>query len=230
MKKINCAVDYRKLRLNNLNSPEFSHLLMLLFWPVYGIVFMVLEKCIITEYNMVYMPFDDVIPFCEYFVVPYYFWFVYIIGMLAYTMFFNIEGFRKFMMFIIISNSLTLLIYLLYPTAQDLRPVVFVRDNIFTDIVKMLYSFDTNTNVCPSIHVINSLAVWFTTRHDEKISQSAFWRSFFTVSTILISLSTVFLKQHSVIDVIAGVILSVIVYPVVFRKVQILDKKTEKFI
>jgi len=111
MKKWELAVDYRKLRPSNLNTPEFSHLLMLLFWPLYGIVFFTLEQLLDLEYHVMYSFIDDFIPFCEFFVIPYYFWFVFMIGMLVYSFLFNIDTFRKYMKFIIISNfELTTLI------------------------------------------------------------------------------------------------------------------------
>lgn len=36
--------DYRKFRLSKRNDPEFSHLKLLLFWPIYGLVFFALER------------------------------------------------------------------------------------------------------------------------------------------------------------------------------------------
>lgn len=33
-------VDYRKFRLSKINTPEFSHLKMLIFWPLFGLMFL----------------------------------------------------------------------------------------------------------------------------------------------------------------------------------------------
>jgi len=109
LKQGNKMIDYRKLRLKNLTSPEFSHLLLLLFWPVYGILFWLAEKGFsghgfYENYTPIYSPLDDFIPFCEIFVIPYYIWFGFIIGMLLYTMLFDAAAFRK-MMWIVISRS-----------------------------------------------------------------------------------------------------------------------------
>ena len=155
MKKLTFAADYKKLTPAKLKTPEFSHLLLLLYWPLYGIAFLLLERFVSADYHYVECSLDSYIPFCEFFVIPYYFWFVFLIGMLLYSMLLNIETFKKFMWYIIITNTITLLFYAIYPTAQDLRPAVFERHNIFTVIVGKLYNFDTNTNVCPSLHVIN---------------------------------------------------------------------------
>ena len=36
--------DYRQFRLRKLNTPEFSHIKLLLFWPVFGLAFLALER------------------------------------------------------------------------------------------------------------------------------------------------------------------------------------------
>lgn len=124
-------VDYRKFRFHKLNTPEFSHLWLLLFWPIYGLVFAFLERGLpwlaglfgheITYYA-IWCPLDDLIPFCELFIIPYYLWFVFLVGMLLYSMFFEIPTFKKYMWFIIITYSITCLIYAVFPNMQELRP------------------------------------------------------------------------------------------------------------
>ena len=114
----------------------------------------------------------------------------------------------------------TCIIYFIYPSAQDLRPEEFLRDNIFTDIIKRLYAFDTNTNVCPSIHVTGaisvSIAAW-NSKHFKNVPA----RMAFSIITVLICLSTVFLKQHSALDVFWGVVLCMIAWSVI----KIYEKK-----
>lgn len=216
-------IDYRNFRFSKLNTPEFKHVKLLLYWPVYGLVFLLLERGLSLNYHTISCPLDDKIPFCEFFLIPYYFWFVFLIGMLLYTFLVDPECFQRYMIFIMITYSVTCLIYVIYPTAQELRPTVFERQNIFTDIVSFLYAFDTNTNVCPSLHVIGSFAVLFASWHTPRF-QTRGWRFFFWFCTILISVSTVFLKQHSIIDVIAAIPLCMIAYPLAFC-----NRKQKKF-
>lgn len=226
-------VDYRSFRLNKLNTPEFKHVKLLLFWPIFGLAFMFLERVVNTDYNAVYCRLDDLIPFCEYFVIPYYFWFVFLIGIQVYSFFFDIPAFKNYIEFTIITYTLTLLIYMIYPTSQELRPVDFERDNIFTTIVSMLYNFDTNTNVCPSMHVIGSFAVYFTARKSKLFSAKP-WRIVFFLTALLISISTVFLKQHSVVDIFYALIVCAVAYPFVFMKdkIKFLEKhkKTAQYV
>lgn len=210
------VVDYRKLRFHNLNSDEYKHLKLLLYWPLYGLLFLFVERFYpVDHYITMYCPLDDRIPFCEWFLIPYLFWFAYLIGMCLYTLLYDIDAFKKMMKFIIFTYSVTIIIYLLWPTCQELRPVTFERDNILTRFMAGFYQFDTNTNVCPSIHVIGSMAVLFASYHCKGI-QSVGWKIAFTVTCVLICLSTVFLKQHSVLDVIAALPICAIAYYLCF--------------
>ena len=205
-------VDYRKLRPSNITSPEFRHLLLLLYWPIYGLTFLILERGLTLNYHPVEAALDAKIPFCEYFVPAYYFWFVFLIGIHFYTGFFDVPAFKKLMYFIIITYTITSVIYIIYPTKQELRPAEFSGDNIFIAIINGLYNFDTNTNVCPSLHVIGSFAVLFTSWHCKRF-KTFWWQFGFVSATVLICLSTVFLKQHSVIDIWTALAVCALAYP-----------------
>lgn len=209
-------VNYRNLRWHNRNSEEFRHLKLLLYWLVYGILFYLLEAVWQPDsYFSVQCFIDDYIPFCEAFVIPYIFWFVYLIGIHLYTLLYDVPAFKKLMRFIIISYSISLIIFFLFPNQQDLRLDHFERSNALTDFVSFIYQVDSNTNVCPSLHVVGSLAVWFTAR-ETKLYQDGTWKIFFQGTTPMICFSTVFLKQHSIIDVIAGYAVGYLTYKLVF--------------
>lgn len=214
--EVRFLVDIRKLRLSNITSPEFSHILLALYWPAYGIAFGLLETLRPLEAcHPVWCALDDMIPFHELFLVPYLFWFVFLVGMNLYLGLFEPGEFRRFMYFIMFTYSVTLVIYLIYPTCQNLRPESFERDNFLTRFMAGFYAFDTNTNVCPSIHVCGSLAVSFAACHT-RLFRHPVWKIAFLAMGLLISASTVFVKQHSVIDVFAAFILSAIGYVAVY--------------
>ena len=212
------AVEYYKdLRLQNLTSQKYRHVLMALYWALYGAVFGILEahlpRWLDISYQAVYCKWDDLIPFCEWFVIPYYYWFVFLIGFGAFWFFFEPEIFREWMWAIILSYSVTVVVYLAWPNMQTLRPMAFERDNLLTRIVQRLYDFDTNTNVCPSIHCLGSYATAFAGCHSQRLS-GGWWKTSFIFTAVLISASTVFLKQHSIIDVLAAVGVGGICYAV----------------
>ncbi len=212
MAKKYAVVDYRSLRPNNLFSKKFRHLLLLLYWPIFLVLFEILEHVHEpAKWNVMYVPFDDMIPFNELFVIPYLMWFVFMAGMVVYLMFFDVEGFKKYMWSVIVVYTISLIFFYVYPTSQELRPAVFERDNILTRFMYHFYQFDTNTNVCPSLHVVGALMVVSASWHTERFKPMK-WKIAFTVVGCLISISTVFLKQHSIIDVIVGVGVAVVSY------------------
>ena len=231
------AIEYYKdLRLHNLTSERYIHILMALYWGVYGCVFGILEAHFPRWFDITYVPIscrlDDLIPFCEWFIIPYYYWFLFLIGFGTFWFFFEVGAFREWMWAIMLSYSATVVIYIAFPNMQELRPVVFDRDNFLVDAVKGLYDFDTNTNVCPSIHCLGSYATAFAGLHSRKLC-GIWWKLSFVLSAVLISASTVFLKQHSILDVFAAIGVAVVCYVVqyhVFPRYMTARGREENFV
>ncbi len=214
----NDLIDYRQIRLHNLTSPAFRHVWYLLFWPLFGLVFQLMERLWVDRnWTVMYHPLDDVIPFCELFVIPYMWWFLFLAGMVVFTLFFDRRAFVGMMKFIMLTYGITLLIYVIFPNMQELRPPEFARDNFLTRFMADFYEFDTNTNVCPSMHVSGAIAAMVASFHI-KYFRSLPWRIYFVVATVLICLSTVFLKQHSVLDIPPSLLLCAIAYPISFPR------------
>ena len=215
---MNPLVDYRKLRWSNINSEQYKHLKLLLYWPVYGLLFLFVERFYQVDfYYPMYCPLDDLSPFCEWFLIPYLFWFVYLVGMHLFALLYDVDAFKLMMKYIILTYSAAIIIYLIWPTCQQLRPASFERDNILTRFIAAFYQFDTNTNVCPSIHVIGSLAVMEAALWS-KVIRSKGIKTAFVIVAILICISTVFMKQHSVLDILAALPICLTGHILYFRK------------
>lgn len=221
-------VDYRRFRLNRLDTPEFCHLKWLFFWPVEGLLFGYLERFRQVEsYYAMHCPLDDLIPFHEIALIPYLFWFVILVGMQVYLAFYDTKAFCRMLKYITITYSAALVAYFLFPTCQELRPETFARNNVLTRFIAWFYQFDTNTNVCPSIHVMGAVATmlggW-----DCKTLQKPGWKIAFFVSMALISLSTLFMKQHSVVDVAAALVVCVIACPICYPKREFVKARSKE--
>ena len=126
------------------------------------------------------------------------------------------EGFKRYMTYVGVAFFTVIALYLLFPNRQDLRVTQFPRDNLFTRLVALVYSQDTNTNVCPSLHVVGSMAVCFAAWNCRRLRkpwiQGAIWAFAF-----LVAVSTVFVKQHSALDVMAGIVLGTLMDQIVYR-------------
>ena len=197
------VVDYRPFRLSKLNTPEYNHLLYLLGWVGYFILYFLTENLIPAERCYpVHCWLDDVIPFNEIFVIPYTFWYVLIVISLLYFLLYNPDSFKKLMGFIIVTQVVAVAVYIIFPTRQDLRPEVFPRENILTWVMGLIYTFDTNTGVCPSLHVAYSIGIASVWCKEKGVAKG--WKVFVVIAAVLISISTAFVKQHSVVDIIAA--------------------------
>lgn len=217
-------VDYRTFRLSKLNDPQFSHLKLLFGWVVYFALYVLTENLIPAENcKPVYMWLDGVIPFHEIFVIPYVFWYLLIVISLVYFLLYDIENFKGLQKFIIVTQLVAMLIYIVFPSRQDLRPTVFPRDNFLTDIVRLLYSVDTNTGVCPSLHCAYSLGIasaWL-----KQKDANILWKIFVVIAVILICLSTCFIKQHSAVDFFAAIPVCLLAEYIAYGKYWKMRKK-----
>lgn len=188
---------------------KYDHIWLLLYIPIYVFFFNVLETWISPEFNywVSYMPLDDLIPFNELYVIPYVIWFPYMFLMGGYLFFMDKDAFIRY----IIGFSTALICFAIFPNGQDLRPEVFPRDNFLVDMVKDLYANDTNTNVLPSMHVIGAWLIFFVYLDCERLKK--WWHiSYALILAVLTTLSTVYIKQHSFLDVIWGIIWCIPIY------------------
>ncbi|MFI3209133.1 MAG: phosphatase PAP2 family protein [Eubacteriales bacterium] len=186
---------------------------LLLFAAFYLAGFFFVENITVTEYHIISSVLDDYIPFCEYFVIPYFLWFPYMLVPVIYFYIHNRRDYNKLAIMGALGMTLFLIISLIYPNTLIIRPETFARDNIFTACVSFLHSIDTCTNVFPSIHVYNSLVVHMVIIKSENLKGKLAIHITSWILCISIILSTVFLKQHSVIDVFGAFALYAILYP-----------------
>ena len=197
---------------------EKEHYLLLLYPPIYLFFFAKLEKMPTDSVHIISHPVDSMIPFVEIFVVPYLLWFFFIAGFGVFFFFAEKESFKKMMYFEMIGMTFFLCLSYCYPNGLELRPEYFERSNIFIDLVKIVYAKDTSTNVLPSIHVYNSLGVLFTVKQSKRLNNHIFVQEFSFVMTVLIVLSTMFIKQHSIVDVALAFVLSYMSWTVLFQE------------
>lgn len=211
---------------------KYKHAWILLYFFIYMPWFLILESKVVTDYTIVTIDLDKWIPFNELFVIPYLLWFAYIAVTIAFFFFASKTDFYRCCSFLFIGMTICLIIYTIWPNGQNLRPTTFARDNILVDIAKTLYSTDTSTNVCPSIHVFNSIGAHIAIAKSVKLRKHKWVARGSFVLMVLICLSTMFLKQHSAFDVICSVMLSgfmyVVVYKVDYQKILAMLKEKKK--
>lgn len=196
-------IDYRGLSLKTITEPRYRHLLLLSGWLVYFLLYFLTENLIPPERcHPIHCALDDLIPFNELFLIFYGGWYALVAGALLRTLLYDAERFKKVQTFIMITQGVAMLCYILWPSRQDLRPEVFPRENFLTAIMAFIYEFDTSTGVCPSLHVAYSLGILSVGLKDDTISKP--WKAALTVFVVMICVSVCFVKQHSALDVLAA--------------------------
>lgn len=196
---------------------QYKHGLLLLYFFLYFPWFSYLEKTVTTHFHVIHVALDDYIPFCEYFIIPYLAWFGYVAFGVFYFFFKNKEEYYRLCTTLFTGMTIFLIVSTLYPNGHYLRPTYFDHNNICIQLVKWLYSTDTPTNLFPSIHVYNSICVNAAIWHSEDFKKHKAVRYGSAVLMVLIILSTMFLKQHSVFDVVTGTVLAAFLYSVVYN-------------
>lgn len=179
----------------------------ILYLPVYLFFFFMIERRTV-DVTYINIPFDDLIPFIEVFIVPYLLWFPFIFLAIGYLFVKDKYEFFAMCWSLMIGMTLFIIISFVFPNGLTLRPEVLPRDNVFTRLVAGLYSNDTPTNVLPSIHVFNSLVCGVSFANTLKREGHKIAAFCSVAMAALITISTMFVKQHSVVDVVAALVLS----------------------
>ena len=201
--------------LRRMARPEA---LYVLFIPIYLACFALVERAVPGDgfYHVSYLPLDDRIPFVECFVIPYCLWYPLLAGTGVFLLLADPAELRRYMRFLMLGFGFSLLFCLAVPNGQELRPEVFARDNLFTALLELIYAADTNTNVFPSMHVIGCGAVvWAAFGGGAALRR---FRGGAAALCLLVCASTVLVKQHSVLDVIAGAAVSLLIGTLLYRK------------
>ena len=201
----------------NLLAPDKRHWLWVLYLPLYIAAFFWVESYVSSSapyWVSCWPAVDNAIPFCPPFVLAYYVWLPFMVAPGLYYGLRYPDCFRRYMQFIIIGFTASIVFFCLFPNGQNLRPASFSEDNIFTRLIGLIYAADTNTNVLPSIHTLGSTLVVIS------IFDCPAFKPWFRAVSVLIAIiicaSTVFIKQHSILDFFAGILLAVPLYFLVY--------------
>ncbi len=197
---------------------KYKHGLILSYFFIYMAWFTYLERTITTKFTSIHTSLDDLIPFNEYFIIPYFLWFVYIAVTVAYFFLTSKQDYYKCCAYLFTGMTICLFIYTFFPNGHHLRVDLnsLGRSNIFIDMLAGIYRIDTATNVFPSIHVFNSVGACIAISKSERLHKIKWLQWSVLFLTIMICLSTVFLKQHSLLDVLGALVLNLILYIIVY--------------
>jgi len=190
-------------------SGYFYRILFIILIPIaQSIYFLINLTTTSASAHNVTIFLDKLIPFNEWFVIPYVFWYGYTFGALLLLAYFDHKTYYKLLFSIFIGMLVCFVIYLTYPSTV-FRPEGIVPDNILKKTVLLIYSNDRPYNCLPSIHVLDTLLI---TMFLFKYNKSFLIKGSSAFICVLIYMSTLFIKQHSILDAVASTILGAILF------------------
>lgn len=186
---------------------NYFPLLYLLSIPMLHTIYDYLNKNH-TEATNIMSTVDKQIPFIPAFIVPYIGWYFFMFFYLIYFFQKDRKIYYESLIAINIGMVVCYIIYFFFQTTVP-RPVL-VGNELFTNLVRFIYLNDQPYNCFPSIHVLTTFIIMYGLYRSE--ITSLFHRYFVYGFGTLIILSTIFIKQHAMIDGVASIILVLTTY------------------
>ena len=178
---------------------KYRYLLLQAYWLIYLPWFAYLENHVTKHFHVIHMELDDAIPFVSAFCIPYFLWFGYVAIAFCYTYLHDKQEYLRTCAFLFMGMTIFLIVSTVYPNGHYMRSNVVLGSGVFDQIVRWLWSTDTLTRS--------------ENLRDNKLVK---YGSFTLMCSII--LATVFIKQHSVFDVMTALLMALVLYPVAYGK------------
>jgi membrane-associated phospholipid phosphatase len=198
-------------------AKPYQHWFLLIPLALSGVWFSLLEQKVLTPEYLLHIRLDDYIPFTPLFVIPYALWYFYVAATAVFLFVRSPRDFARMAIFLALGMMIACTIYTLFPNGQALRPVLRGYEEPLVRLIRFIYASDTPANSAPSIHVVYSVAAHAAIARYNSRRQIPMVNGASFILAGLCILSTVFIKQHSVIDLTAGLLLSALLYFIIYR-------------
>ncbi len=196
---------------------QYKHAWVFVYFIIYVPWYFGLQLRADNAFQDVYIGIDAATPFIAEFIYPYIYWFLFVAGTIAYLFLKHRKEFYQCIAFLFIGMTVCLIIFTIYPTSYNHRPDVISGSPLTQYLVNFIYTADKSQNVFPSIHVYNSIACAIALIKCVDFKDKIWIKIFASVSALMITLSTMFIKQHSILDAGAALVLSIIMYVIVYK-------------
>ena len=107
------------MKLSQLRSRCRPHLWYQLYWVVYLIWFFWLDLTVTAPKYILHSPLDDLIPFNEWFVLPYCSWFLLLAGVTAALWWCDTASYDKLCMTMFSGMTFCLIVYMILPNGWN---------------------------------------------------------------------------------------------------------------
>lgn len=126
----------------------------------------------------------------------------------------NKESFYKYITALFLAITISTIIFFFFPTTMLRENIVI--NNLSTFLVNLIYLVDTPVlNCLPSMHCIICFLFIYIALNDTKITKGE--KLIIVIWSFLVILSTLFVKQHVILDVISAFIISITIYLIIIK-------------
>jgi membrane-associated phospholipid phosphatase len=210
--------------LKKVDWKKYSPLLLMLVFPILGFMYEMSDNNSHQEVYRLLTAVDQSIPFIKAFALPYSIWIFYIYVCLFYFFKKDINVYYRALLTYVVCTLLCYFIYSVFQTTVP-RPVVIGSDPI-SELMRYIYNRDQPFNCFPSIHCFSSYMVM-------RMVWTGSFRNKWNMTLItgmssLIIISTLFVKQHVIMDALAGMFLVEVVVAVIVLFEQKLKVSRER--
>ncbi|MDU5105599.1 phosphatase PAP2 family protein [Clostridium sp.] len=202
----------------NINEIKWLDLAWFIILPIININY-VIAGALAKSGKDLSLTLDKEIPYVSAFIFPYIYWYAFVFLGLVFILSKDRKRYLRSLMVIYISMCICYLFYYFYPVEIS-RPIIS-NNTLPNRLVNLIYEADRPFNCFPSIHVLNTYIIIRFTR----IKDNKSWFIYTSIIGILIILSTLFIKQHFILDGVAAIIIAEIV---IFATKRIEDKYIER--
>lgn len=170
---------------------------------------------------------DNKIPFISQFVLIYVFWYTMLFWVPYYVFNKNKDSFYKYTVTFVITTLIAGVIFISFPNTVVRANIT--DNNISSQLVEIIYKLDDpGINCLPSIHCLYSFLFIFAIL-DTKSNSPKWMKILITTLSILVVLSTLFIKQHVIYDAIAAFTIGFLVWTItdkfrLYEHIKLLDK------
>ena len=154
------------------------------------------------------LPADSALPFLPWTISIYFGCFLFWFAMYRLIARLSRERADRFFCANLLAKGVCLFIFLLFPTA--IRRPEINGTTAWDSFMWFLYWIDPGDNIFPSLHCIIAWLCWVGIRRDRAVPLP--WRISALVMAIMVCLSTLTTRQHVILDVFGGILLSEFCY------------------
>ena len=166
------------------------------------------------ERHMVQTDFDLQLPFIKGFVLPYAFWYVFVIASYLVYLCHDHKDLVDTGIYDMTGLIICCLVFFIYPTEIGFRPEVIEGNDLCSGMLRWMFNADGPYSVLPSMHCYEATVVCVGILSSRHFRGKAWAKIAAVIIAVLICISTLLIKQHSILDLIAGVGLALVLIPV----------------